>query len=365
MQKLLEFISEIQSDERYSTFDEAATKQGIVLKILSLLDWDPFNIDEIHPEYAVGNGKVDFSLRNKNADKAFIVVRKGGKGLQKNQEELIDLAAQKSVKIGALTDGSTWWLFLPLLGESLEEKNFQTLHLTKNKAREIAQGLNDFLSKQSITSGRAVKAAEEIYLTRQRETMLKENLPKAWRKLMSEPEKWLVELVGEMTKKICGYKPDRETVEKFIASEVDAKADISRIFEPKPAAPTSPPPPPLPPPPPAKGPGKPFDYTGKTITSFSLKGKTHEVKSWKAMLLKLCDILFPKHKDEVDIVLTLSEGDREFFSKNPYEFLTGERIPGTDLYVDVNLKAMELVELSKKILSLFGYSPSDLTIEIK
>jgi hypothetical protein len=361
MQKLLEFISNIQSDERYSTFDEAATKQGIVLKILSLLEWDPFNIDEIQPEYAVGNGKVDFSLRNKNADKAFILVRKGGKGLQKNQEELIDLAAQKSVKIGALTDGSTWWLFVPLLGESLEEKNFQTLNLTKNKAREIAQGLNDFLSKQSITSGRAVKAAEEIYLTKQRDIMLKQNLPKAWRKLMSEPEKWLVELVGEMTKKICGYKPDRETVEKFIASEVDAKADISRILKPKPAATTSPPPPP----PPAKGSAKPLDYTGKTITSFSLKGKTHEVKSWKAMLLKLCDTIFPKHKDEVDIVLTVSEGDREFFSKNPYEFLTAERIPGTDLYVDVNLKAMEVVELSKKILSLFGYSTSDLSIEIK
>jgi hypothetical protein len=362
MQKLLEFISEIQSDERYSTFDEAATKQGVVLKILSLLEWDPFNIDEIHPEYPVGNGKVDFSLRSKDADKAFILVRKGGKGLQKHQEELIDLAAQKSVKMGALTDGSTWWFFLPLLGETLEEKNFQTLDLTKNKAREIAKGLNEFLSKQNVTSGRAIKAAEEIYLTKQREIMLKENLPKAWRKLMNEPEKWLVELVGEMTKKMCGYKPDRETVEKFIANEADAKADISSILKPKPAAQTPPPPPQ---PPPSKASAKPFDYTGKTITSFSLKGKTHEVKSWKAMLLKLCDVIFPKHKDDLDIVLTLSEGDKEFFSKNPYEFLTGERIPGTDIYVDVNLKAMEVVDLSKKILSLFGYSPSDLSIEIK
>jgi hypothetical protein len=363
MQNLLEFISEIQSDDRYSTFDEAATKQGVVLKILSLLEWDPFNIDEIHPEYPVGNGKVDFSLRYKNADKAFILVRKGGKALQKHQEELIDLAAQKSVKIAALFDGAIWSFFLPLLGETLEEKNFQTLDLGKKKAREIAQGLTEFLSKPNINSGRAIKAAEEIYLTKQREIMLKENLPKAWRKLMNEPEKWLVELVSEMTKKMCGYKPDRETVEKFIANEADAKADISRILKPKPAAPAPPPPPQTAPPP--KASAKPFDYTGKTITSFSLKGKTHEVKSWKAMLLKLCDIIFPRHKDDLDIVLTLSEGDREFFSKNPYEFLTAERIPGTDIYVDVNLKAMEVVDLSKKILSLFGYSPADLSIEIK
>jgi hypothetical protein len=357
MQKLVEFVTEIQSDERCSTFDEAATKQGIVLKILSLLEWDPFNIDEIQPEYSVGNGKVDFSLRHKNADKAFIIVRKSSKSVRKHQEELIDLAAHKSVKIGAFTDGSTWWFFSPLLGESLEEKNFQTLNLSKHKALEIARGLNDFLSKQSVTSGRAVKAAEEIYLTKQREIMLRESLPRAWRKLMKEPEKWLVALVSEMTKKMCGYKPDRETVEKFIASEVDAQADIARLLKPKPATP--------PPPSPAKEPAKPFDYTGKTITSFSFKGKSYEVKSWKAMLLKVCDIIFPKHRDDADIVLTLTERGREFFSKNPYAFLTGERIPGTKLYVDMNLKVMEAVDLSKKIISLFGSNESDLSIKIK
>jgi hypothetical protein len=83
------------------------------------------------------------------------------------------------------------------------------------------------------------------------------------------------------------------------------------------------------------------------------------------MVLKLCDIVFPRHKDDLDIVLTLSEGDREFFSKNPYEFLTGEKISGTDLYVDVNLKATEAVDLSRKILSLFGYKETDFSIQIK
>ena len=61
MQNLLEFIKKLRSDKRFTSFDEAATKQGIVLKILSLLEWDPFNIDEIQPEYAMGDKRVDFS----------------------------------------------------------------------------------------------------------------------------------------------------------------------------------------------------------------------------------------------------------------------------------------------------------------
>jgi len=44
MKKLVEFIKKIQTDERFSAFDEAAIKQGVVLKVLSLLDWDPFDV---------------------------------------------------------------------------------------------------------------------------------------------------------------------------------------------------------------------------------------------------------------------------------------------------------------------------------
>jgi predicted type IV restriction endonuclease len=76
MKKLVEFIKKIQSDERFGTFDEAAIKQGIVLKVLSLLDWDPFDVDEVQPEYEIQGSKVDFCLKKGKANKVFILVRK-------------------------------------------------------------------------------------------------------------------------------------------------------------------------------------------------------------------------------------------------------------------------------------------------
>jgi len=355
MQNLLDFIKEIQTNDRYASFDEAAVKQGIVLRLLSLLDWDPFNPDEIHPEHDAGEAKVAFSLRHKNADKVFVAVHKGIKTPQKTLEQLVKSAAQAGVKLVVLTDGVSWWFLLPLLGEDLEEKTFCTLDVKRQSAKEIGQYFLDFLSKQNVISGKAVKAAEDIYLTKQKDSLIKEHLPKAWKKLMSEPEKWLGDILAEMTKELCGYLPDNETVEEFIASEVDIRADLSSTQKPKPvpSAPSS-----------QKAPQA-DDYTGRSIVSFSLKGKKYDVKSWKAMLLKLCEIILPKYKEELDILLTLSGADKEYFSKNPYEFLTSEQVAGTDIYVNVGLSATEVVNLSQEVLTLFGLNSEDLSIETK
>jgi hypothetical protein len=63
------------------------------------------------------------------------------------------------------------------------------------------------------------------------------------------------------------------------------------------------------------------------------------------------------------MVLTLSGPNREYFSRNPYALLTCEKISGTEIFVDVNLSTTDVVTLSHRILSLFGYRKSDLSIK--
>ena len=60
--ELFQLIEDFKRDRRLQSFDEAATKQAVVLKILKVLGWDPFNIDGVYPEYSVGGGKVDYAL---------------------------------------------------------------------------------------------------------------------------------------------------------------------------------------------------------------------------------------------------------------------------------------------------------------
>jgi hypothetical protein len=360
---ILEFIKEIQSDARYDSFDEPAVKQGIVLRLLSLLDWDPFDINQIKPEYVVEDGKIDFSLLDKDSSKVFIGVRKGIEALTEYQEELSNYAVQEEVPLIVLTDGIVWWFCLPHLEAPAEDKRIYTMNVNERKAEEVAQSFEIFLSKENVHSGKAVKAAEEIYDARKKLHLIRESLPKAWEKVLSEPEKWLHEVLAQATNELCGHTPDEETTKKFIASQIDVKADISSILKEKVQAPSEQEKPTAPKP--SKAAVKKGEFTGKSVVSFTLKGKEQKVDSWKGMLLKVCEIVAQENQDNFDTVLTLLGTNREYFSRNPYELLTCEKVPGTPIYVDVNLSPVGVVVLSHRVLSLFGYKEKDLSVKTK
>jgi hypothetical protein len=354
MKKVIEFVKKLQSDSRFGSFDEAAIKQAVVLKILSLLDWDPFDMDEVQPEYTVDGARVDFLLRHNNAEKVFVFVRKGD-DLSKHEGEALTTAVQGNVKMALLTDGLSWWFFLPLHQGSADEKKFLTLDMNTQKAEYVAEKLSDFLSKDSVNSGKAQKAGEDIYNTRQRAFMVKENLPKAWDMIMKEPKRWLIDVLAEVTQQISGHKPDRAMVEEFINSRTDVKAGVSTAMKPKPPVM----------PPKSKAVTQREDYAAKSIKAFAFKGRHYDVKSWKAMLVRVCETIFPQHRDDLEVLFTLSGKDKEYFSRNPYEFLNCEKIPGTNIYLDVGLNAKEIVDLAFKLISLFGYKESDLVLEVK
>jgi len=63
-------INRLKTDRKIDTVDEAATKQAVVLKLLSLLGWDTFNIDEVTPEYSVAGKRVDYALKINNLDRS-------------------------------------------------------------------------------------------------------------------------------------------------------------------------------------------------------------------------------------------------------------------------------------------------------
>jgi hypothetical protein len=233
MKKLVEFIKKIQSDERFRTFDEAAIKQGVVLKTLSLLDWDPFEVDEVQPECEIKGSKVDYCLGKKKNSKVFIIVRKNEHDFPKLQDKVLSLSSQGKVPIGILTNGLTWWFFLPLVQGSADEKKFLTIEIGNQKAEEAAETFENFLTKENVLSGEAEKAAEDIYTARQRDFVIKETLPKAWAQIMKNPKKWLSDILGSVTEELCGYHPDREVIEEFISSRFKEKADLESLVQPK------------------------------------------------------------------------------------------------------------------------------------
>ena len=48
--KIIELIESLKSNKRVDTFDKASTKQAIVIRLLSLLGWEIFDVDEVKPD---------------------------------------------------------------------------------------------------------------------------------------------------------------------------------------------------------------------------------------------------------------------------------------------------------------------------
>ena len=220
MQKeLLLAITEISSNgSLFVSWDEASIKSGVLQRLLSLLGWNPFDVNEVKPEYTVESKRVDFSLRISGVNKAFIEVKRSGEDLEPHQEQLLEYSFREGVKLAVLTNGLTWWFYLPLNEGSWEERRFFTADFCEQDPEAITERFVSLLSKENIASGDAIKNAEHLYRSTQKKNILKEALPKAWHKIINEPDDILVGLLVETTEKLSGFRPETDEVGKFLQS---------------------------------------------------------------------------------------------------------------------------------------------------
>ncbi|WP_135605548.1 DUF5655 domain-containing protein [Methanococcoides sp. NM1] len=221
--KLLEIIEKIKSEKISPQLDEAATKQTVILRILNSLGWDIFEPEEVYPEYPVNGIKVDYSLRSNNKDRVFIEAKKIGEDLEKHQEQLLRYSFKMGVDLAILTNGITWWFYLPLKSGEWEKRKYYSIDIYGQDADEITDKFIDFLLKENVITGESVKRAEDVYKGKIKEKEIKETLPKAWNKILDDPDETLVELVAETTEKLCGYRPDDKLVEKFVITHIQKK----------------------------------------------------------------------------------------------------------------------------------------------
>jgi len=352
-EELLAFVKEVQKNRRLTSLDEASTKQVVILKMLTLLGWNQFNIDEVTPEYSVSGKKVDYALRHDGSNKVFIEVKKAGEDLEKHQEQLLNYAFIEGVHLAILTNGSSWWFYLPLREGSWEQRKFYTIEIFDQDAADIALKFVDFLSKENAISGEYVRNAEKVYRSKQKHHLIKETLPKAWDRIIKEPDELLVELLAETVEKLCGYKPDNGTIERFLEPIAEKEINYSSTRTPLISKPT---------------PGSPHKtelYTGKSMDYFEFRGKRYNANSWKNMLVQVCKIMFAIHRNRFNEVLNLRGKKRPYFTKNPNELRSPEKIEGTDIYVETNLSANSIVRRLFKTISLFGYSKEDISIFVK
>jgi predicted type IV restriction endonuclease len=209
-------ILEIRSNDRIGSFDEATTKQTIILRILNQLGWKIFDAEEVKPEHSVSNKRVDYSLRINHLNKVFLEVKKVKEDLECHQKQLLDYSFQEGVRLAVLTNGVTWWFYLPLSEGNWEQRKYFAIDISQQDPDDIAKRFIEFLSKNSIETETAVRVAENLLKGRVKDNEIRKNLPKAWEKIISEPDELLIEIINDTLEKISGHRADREQIILFI-----------------------------------------------------------------------------------------------------------------------------------------------------
>ena len=412
MKKEIEtFIKDLKSNKKLDTFDEASTKQAVVLRLFSFLGWDIFNVDEVYPDFSVNSHSVTYALRAKNANKIFIEVKRVREKLDNYQKPLLNFAASENVDISILTNGVLWWFYLPRSAGNSQEKWFYSVDLLKQKEDSIVPQLIDLLSKNKVVKGQALKAAK--VLNQNKNQKIASNvIPEAWNKIISQPNMIFVELLRESTEKISGCKVEAKLVERFLEKHLDkllvthrptttsapppkvievsktslnasdvsarrlnasdvsapklnasdvsaprlnasdvsaAKLNASDVSAAKPQ----------------KTLNKPESYIDKEIKSYTFNGKTNPVRYWEDLLTGLCDYFAAVHSKDFEKVLWISGEDKTYFSRYSDQLRIPEKIKRSDIYVETKLGPDEIVKTSRSLLREFGYEVTELSITAK
>jgi hypothetical protein len=380
--EIVTFIKDLKSNKKLDTFDEASTKQAVVLRLFSFLGWDIFNVDEVYPDYSVNSHSVTYALRAKNANKIFIEVKRVHEKLDNHQKPLLNFASSENVDISILTNGVLWWFYLPKSAGNSQEKWFYSVDLLKQKEDTFVSQLIDLLSKNKVVKGQALKTAKTLNQNKNQK-IASNVIPEAWNKIISQPNMIFVELLRESTEKICGCRVEAKLVERFLEKHLDKwlvtsrpttssapppkvievsslkkkkSLNVSDVSEPKlnvsdVSAPNS-----------KKTLKKPESYIDKEIKSYTFNGKTNPVRYWEDLLTGLCDYFAAIHSKDFEKVLWISGEDKTYFSRYSDQLRIPEKIKGSDIYVETKLGPDEIVKTSRSLLSEFGYDATELSI---
>ena len=160
--QIISFIDELKSNKKLAAFDEASTKQAVVLRLLSFLGWDIFNVEEVYPDYSINSSTVSYALRIRNSNKIFIEVKRVHKKLDSYQKDLVNLASRDGVNLAILTNGITWWFYLVSASGSWKQKWFHSIDIFKQKPDIFVPELIDLLGKDKVVKGQSLRAAKSF-----------------------------------------------------------------------------------------------------------------------------------------------------------------------------------------------------------
>ena len=214
-ERLATAINGICADGKIAILDEARARAEAIDPILERLGWDRFS-DDFKREFSVSSGRVDYALLVNGAPKVFIEAKRPSEVLVSHQDQLLTYSGRYAVPLAALTNGLSWWLYLPLKEGAIEERRFCQLDINKIDVSEVCDRLIEFLAREHVYSGAAVENAERRLKSLHDAKKVNEALPQIWKELIAGPDGLLVDLINDKVKGLCGVEAEPERIKRFL-----------------------------------------------------------------------------------------------------------------------------------------------------
>ena len=349
--------------------NEQETITQIIEPILRDLGWDVSNDRgnrEVRREEPVGGSKkikMDIALMKDNRCVCVVEAKKPGVKLTGDPEDqVLGYAFNGGVTYCVLTNGLEWRLYLPFKVEP-EEREFAVLKLKENPIEQSESDLKRFLSREAVLNGDAKRDAgrqlEQLQIDRE--------LPDIWRRMLSEPDKELVNRIIDRVYDELGLRPLEEQVNEVLARMVSSNR-LSSGTEPVPASLSDE----------DAGGGK----KQRRILGVTLFGINKELRSGKDMWIFVVEQVYARHlqgtTDISENEAMLRERRFDFLEKvkqlraRTRPFISGDyqdvskyrpvEVGNTGIFVETDLTINQFEKLSRRLLRVFGYAESDLTI---
>ncbi len=336
--------------------NEEETKQFVIERILEDLGWNHRAPEEVKRELKVklSSDRPDYTLNPNLPTAVFIEAKKSGEPLERHEKQLLTYCIQQVVNLAVLTNGRTWWLYLPNHGwrqgegQQWSKKRFSEIDITSGGPAAIQKEFERFLTKEKVSSGEAVEAARSEIDERDAIAVARKDMVETWNGFVTKPSDELIKLLTGSIASLKDVKPNKRQglVKEFFQNHrVQFKVSDVSHSRPKPAT---------------NGVGG--GQSGKP--SFIFRDTEYSVKTWEQMLVKLCELIYVEKQDEFDRIMNVQGINNLYFSRNPDDLDKPKLIGDSGIFAATGrMKALRVEERCRKVLDKFGYSKTLFEVE--
>ncbi len=323
--------------------NEEDTKLYVVERLLENLGWNLRDPREIKREYRVGKDRADYALNPDSPTAVFIEIKKPAVHLENHQRQLLNYCFQQVVNLAVLTNGRTWWLYLPRYegiqekGLHWSEKRFSKIDITNGRPSDIQKEFERFLTKEKVSSGEAVEYAKARIDEKVRITEAQKGMLEAWNQIVVTPHNDLIGLLRNTSTEICGFGVSGQWVKEFLKQH---RSEIQISSGPAPQPPNS----------------ERVTHGSRSV-HWTFNGENKESNTWKSALAEFCELIHKQYPNKFEKILNVRGRTLSYFSMSRGDLEDPLEIGGTGYYVhSFRGVSTQIIKACKRVAIEFGHS---------